>query len=285
MAVKTAYGPKGLAMQTREMGKTGAACAAMLVAIAISVIPAAIAQNDVAKPQPMAKDADPDWEVATVRPSDPNDNGHQHISLRGRHVMLLDHTVDDILLIGFGVQKGQLVGEPDWAKTERWNVDGVPDVEGEPSMRQLQEMMQKILVERFGLKLHHEQREMPVFALTVAKGGPKMTPNLSDPTGWFDQQNSIGNGRDVEALKNASMTDLAHILQFRVDRPVVDQTGLKGRYDLKLQWSTDEAQTTQTDALPGLFTALTEQIGLKLEPVKAPADVLVIDQVQKPSPN
>ena len=257
----------------------------MLAAIAISVIPTAIAQNDLAKPQPMAKDADPDWEVATVRPSDPNDNGHQHINLRGRHVMLLDHTVDDILLIGFGVQKSQLVGEPDWAKTERWNVDGVPDVEGEPSMRQLQEMMQKILVERFGLKLHHEQREISVFALTVAKGGPKMTPNPSDPTGWFDQQNSIGNGRDVEALKNASMTDLAHILQFRVDRPVVDQTGLKGRYDLKLQWSTDEAQTTQTDELPGLFTALTEQIGLKLEPVRAPADVLVIDQVQKPSPN
>jgi uncharacterized protein (TIGR03435 family) len=81
------------------------------------------------------------------------------------------------------------------------------------------------------------------------------------------------------------MRDLATILQFRVDRPVVDQTDLKGRYDLKLQWSTDEAQTTQPDALPGLFTAIQEQIGLKLEPVKAPADVLVIDQVEKPSPN
>jgi uncharacterized protein (TIGR03435 family) len=272
-------------MQTGRTGRARGACAAMLAAITFCVMPAGITQSDVAKPQPMAKDADPDWEVATVRPSDPNDNGHQHINLRGRHVMLLDHTVDDILLIGFGVQKSQLAGEPDWAKTERWNVDGVPDVEGEPSMRQLQAMMQKILVERFGLKLHHEQREMPVFALTVARGGPKMTPNLSDPNGWFDQQNSVGNGRDVEALKNASMRDLATILQFRVDRPVVDQTDLKGRYDLKLQWSTDEAQTTQPDALPGLFTAIQEQIGLKLEPVKAPADVLVIDQVEKPSPN
>jgi uncharacterized protein (TIGR03435 family) len=101
----------------------------------------------------------------------------------------------------------------------------------------------------------------------------------------MDQQNSAANGRDVESLKNASMPDLAEILQFRVDRPVLDQTGLKGRYDFQLQWSTDEAQTTQPDAPPGLFTAIQEQIGLRLEPVKAPADVLVIDHIEKPSPN
>ena len=209
----------------------------------------------------------------------------QHIRLRGRHVMLLDHTVEDILLIGYGVQKSQLAGEPDWVKTEKWDVDGVPDVDGEPDMRQLREMMQKILKERFGMELHREQREMPVFALTVAKGGPKMTPNTSDPNGWMDQQNSAANGRDVENLKNASMPDLAEILQFRCNRPVVDQTGLKGRYDFKLQWTIDEARTTDADALPGLFTAIQEQIGLKLEPVKAQAGVLVIDHVERPSEN
>jgi len=239
-----------------------------------------------AKPQMMAKDADPDWEVATVKPSDPNDPNGQYIRLRGRHVMLLDHTVEDILLIGYGVQKSQLVGEPDWVKTEKWDVDGVPDVEGEPSMRQLREMMQKILKERFGMELHREQREMPVFALAVAKGGPKMTPNTSDPNGWVDQQNSAANGRDVENLKNASMPDLAEILQFRTSRPVVDQTGLKGRYDFRLQWTTDESKApTDGSAPPGLFTAIQEQIGLKLEPVKAQADVLVVDHVERPSAN
>ena len=238
-----------------------------------------------AKPQMMAKDADPDWEVATVRPSDPSDTNGQHIRLRGRHVMLFDHTVEDILLIGYGVQKSQLVGEPDWVKTEKWDVDGVPDVQGQPDLRQLREMMQKILTQRFGMELHREQREMPVFALTVAKGGPKMTPNTSDPNGWMDQQNSAANGRDVENLKNASMPDLAEILQFRCNRPVVDQTGLKGRYDFKLQWTIDEARTTDADAPPGLFTAIQEQIGLKLEPVKAQAEVLVIDHVERPSAN
>ena len=233
----------------------------------------------------MAKDADPDWEVATVRPSNPNDTAGQHIRLPGRHVLLLDTTVEQFLLIGYGVQKSQLAGEPDWVKTEKWDVDGVPDVEGEPSLRQLQGMMRKILAERFGLLLHREQREMPVFALTVTKGGAKMIANATDPNGWMDQQNGGINGRHVEALKNASMADLALILQFHVDRPVVDQTGLKGRYDFKLQWTVDEAQTTAPDAPPGLFTAIQEQIGLKLEPVKAPADVLVIDKVERPGAN
>jgi uncharacterized protein (TIGR03435 family) len=263
----------------------------LTVLTAAALLPFGIARaqgtagNGTPKPQMMATDAEPDWEVATVRPSNPDDTNGQRIRFRGRYVMILDHTVEDILLIAYGVQKSQLAGEPDWVKTERWDVDGVPDAEGEPNMRQLQAMMQKILVGRFELKLHREQRVMSVFALTVAKGGPKMTPDASDPNGWINQQNSAANGRDVENLNNASMPDLGQILQFRVNRPVVDQTGLKGRYDFKLQWTTDEAQTTQPDAPPGLFTAIQEQIGLKLEPVKAPADVLVIDNVQRPGAN
>jgi uncharacterized protein (TIGR03435 family) len=119
----------------------------------------------------------------------------------------------------------------------------------------------------------------------VAKGGPKMTPNASDPNGMLDQQNDGRNGRDVEKLKNASMSDLAQILQFRVGRPVIDRTGLKGRYDFNLQWTTDESRTPAADAPPGIFTSIQEQIGLKLSPVKAPADVLVVDAVERPGAN
>ena len=89
----------------------------------------------------------------------------------------------------------------------------------------------------------------------------------------------------VEALKNASMADLAMILQFHVDRPVVDKTELKGRYDFKLQWTLDDVQTAAPDAPPELFTAIQEQIGLKLERVRSPADVLVIDKVERPGAN
>lgn len=262
------------------------------VAVAILVLFGTTARTargqDAAKPAPpkmMAVDADPDWEVATVKPSDPNDPAGQHMNVRGRHLMLLDTTVEQFLLLGYGVQKSQLADLPDWATTRRWNVEGVPDVEGKPSWKQLQGMIRKILAERFGLQLHHERREMAVYALTVAKGGPKMVANTGDPNGWMQQQNGENNGWHVEALKNTSMADLALILQFHVDRPVVDQTGLKGRYDFKLQWTIDDASTTAPDAPPGLFTAIQDQIGLKLQRVKAPADVLVIDKVERPGPN
>ena len=244
--------------------------------------------QDAGKPVPvkaMAMEADPDWEVATVKTSDPNEMRGQHIRLQGRQVMLLDTTVEQFLLLGYGVQQSQLAGEPEWAKTTRWDVNGVSDVEGQPSWRQLQGMIRKILAERFGLQLHHEQREMAVFALMVAKSGPKLIANTSDPNGWMDQQNAETSGRHVEALKNTSMADLALILQFHVDRPVVDQTGLKGRYDFKLQWALDDAQTAAPDAPPELFTAIQEQIGLKLERVRSPADVLVIDKVERPGAN
>ena len=244
--------------------------------------------QDAGKPVPvkaMAKDANPDWEVATVKASDPGDTRGQHINLQGRRVVLLDTTVEQFLLLSYGVQQSQLAGLPGWAKMVRWDVDGVSDVEGQPSWKQLQGMIQKILTERFGLQMHHEQWEMAVFALTVAKGGPKMIADTSDPNGWMDQQNGEANGRHVEDLKNASMADLALILQFHVDRPLVDQTGLKGRYDFKLQWTVDDAQTAAADAPPGLFTAIQDQIGLKLERVKAPADVVVIDKVERPGAN
>jgi uncharacterized protein (TIGR03435 family) len=233
----------------------------------------------------MPKDADPDWEVATVRPSNPTDPGGQRVRLTGRHVLLLNTTVEQFLQLGYGIQKRQLEGEPQWAKTERWNVDGVTEVEGEPNWAQIQTLMRKILAERFGLKLHDEQREMPVYSMTVGMGGPKMRPNTSDPNGLMDQQNNSGNGRDVEALRNASMADLTTILQFRIGRPVVDHTELKGRYDFTLQWTTDESQLPQPDAPPGIFTAIQEQIGLKLESVKDQAKVLVVDALERPSEN
>jgi uncharacterized protein (TIGR03435 family) len=246
--------------------------------------------QDGGKPQqvkPMALGADPDWEVATVKESNPDDTRGQHISMDGRHLMLLDTTVEQFLLLGYSVQESQLAGVPEWAKTTKWNVDGITDVEGMPSLKQVQGLIRKILTERFGLKLHPEQRELAVFALRPAKGGPKLVANTSDPNGLLEQQNGSSGGRHVESLKNTSMAELALILQFHVDRPVVDQTGLKGRYDFKLQWALDDAPTTEpaADAPPGLFTAIQDQLGLKLEAVRAPAEVLVIDTVEKPGAN
>lgn len=261
--------------------------AAVLVVLGMAVRRDASAQ-DSAKPLPtktMAKDAEPDWDVAAVRASDLADTRGQHINLQGSHVLLLDTTVEQLLLLGFGVQQSQLVNLPEWARTAKWDVNGVPNVQGQPGLKQIQGLMRKILAERFGLQLHHEERELPVFALQVAKGGPRLALNTSAPDGLLDQQNSEDSTRHVEDLKNTSMSELALILQFHVNRPIVDQTLLKGRYDFKVQWSPSDAPNPAPDALPDLFTALREQIGLKLERVKAPTDVLVIDKVEKPDAN
>jgi uncharacterized protein (TIGR03435 family) len=175
---------------------------------------------------------------------------------------------------------------PEWAKTEHFDADGVPDVVGEANAKQFRSLLRKLLEERFGLKGHQEQREMAVYALRVAKGGPKMGPSQGDPDALpEDAGGTDEKGRQVRTYANVSMAELAAMLQFHVDRPVVDQTGLTGRYDFKLTWTVEEGNATLPDAPPGLFTAIQEQIGLKLEPVKAMADMLVIDKVERPGAN
>ena len=237
------------------------------------------------KPSMMAKDADPDWDVVTVRPSDPNATNAK-FDRRGRELIIENETLETILMFGYGLQKSQIAGAPDWVKTERFNADGVPDVDGQLTIQQFQSMVRKLLTERFGLKAHNEQREMPVFALRLSKDGPKLTPSKSDPATKPNQQ--VNNGPGYRALRftNFSMPALALMMLPYVDRPVVDQTGLNGQYDFNLSYTYDETRApTDGTAPPSLFTAIQEQMGLKLEPVKAPVEVLVVEAVERPSAN
>jgi uncharacterized protein (TIGR03435 family) len=243
------------------------------------------ADGDAAKPKMMAPDADPGWEVVTVRPSDPNDQNNK-FDVQGRHAMIESHTVEIMLMFAYNLQKSQIAGLPEWVKTDRWNVDGVPDVDGQPDVPQFQSMVRKLLEQRFGLKEHMEEREMPVFALTVAKDGPKLTPSKGDPNGMPRQDVNGGNGERRLQFFNTSMKDMTLLMLLEVDRPIVDRTGLKGRYDFKLNYTNDESRApTDGSAPPGLFTAIQEQDGLKLDPVKAMAPVLVVDAVERPSAN
>lgn len=235
----------------------------------------------------MAKDADPDWDVVTVKARDPNDpSGNASIGMKGSQFALINRTVETMLMAGYGVQKSQIVGAPHWIETEKWDVQGVPDVLGRPSLKQMQSLIRKVLAERFGLKLHRDSKELSVYAITVAKGGEKMVRSMGDPNGLPDENDNASNGLVTMRVTNMPMTDFAMIFQFFLDRPAVDQTGLTGRYDFQLKWTPDEGRVAADgNAPPGLFTAIQEQIGLKLEPVKAPALVLMIDAVQRASGN
>jgi uncharacterized protein (TIGR03435 family) len=237
------------------------------------------------KPAMMAKDADPDWEVVTVKAVD-SDDPSSGFQVLGRQIFMERESVSSMVEFGYGIHRKQIAGAPEWAESQRWNVEGVPNVAGRPDMQQYESLVRKILAERFGLKVHRETRELPVYALTVAKDRPKVVKSKGDPNGSLDMHDRINAGQRRIQVTNGSIADMALILKFYTDRPVVDQTGLSGRYDFQLAWTFDETRApTDGSAAPSLFTAVQEQLGLKLEPVKAAADVLVIDKVERPGAN
>jgi uncharacterized protein (TIGR03435 family) len=248
-------------------------------------------------PKNMPADANPGFDVATIKPSQPNRPG-KGFGFRGRSFLTFNTNVNDLIAFAYGLHAKQIIGAPDWFGADLYDIDGVPDVEGRPSHRQMALMVQKLLADRFKLTFHHEKRELSVYILTVAAGGPKMEKTsvpAGDPTQGFGFR-ALG---DL-SVRNLNMADFASWMQSGVmDKPVVDQTGLTDKYDFHLKWTPDESQfaqfrgagvtvppsTDDPNAPPSLYTAIQEQIGIKITPGKAQDDVIVIDHVEKPSAN
>ncbi len=255
------------------------------VAVLLPGVLAVCAQDKPARPlMPMARDADPAFEVAVIKPTDPDDR-NQGFRLNGRRIFIENNTMTSIICFAYSIQKTQIVNAPQWFDEQPWNIDGVPDTEGAPNWHQYRLMLQKLLSTRFGLVMHRDKRELSVYAITVAKGGPKLEKSKSDPDARSDQSgHGIGPAQYMK-FTNDSMIDFAQFMQLMGDRPVVDQTNLPGRYDFTLLWTPDVMRNTPTDTAPGLFTAVQEQLGLKLAAMRAPTDVFVIDAVTRPTQN
>lgn len=242
---------------------------------------------------PMAADAKPGFEVATIKPAPPDEKG-KLFGFNGSRVKTVNTTLLDLITFAYGVQQKQVIDGPDWMSTIKWDIDGQPDLPGAPSRDQLRGMFQKLLADRFQLAFHKDQKEMSAYLLTVSKTGSKMKVNTGDPK---DLPALFFRGLGVLTVNNATMEDFCGLMQTAVlDRPVVDRTGLTGKYDFLLKWTPDESQfggmgikvpppTDATDAPPPLFTALPEQTGLKLDSGKVQVPVLVMDKVEKPSDN
>ena len=233
----------------------------------------------------MAKDANPQFEVATIKAADPA-NQSQGFHTRGRRVFVENERLADVVSVAYGVHRAQIVDAPTWFDHDRFDIEGFPDQPGYPDLRQMQGMLRKLLEERFGLKLRRDRRELPVYAITVAKGGAKIRKSAGDPNGLPDQTGYGQNGQQVVKFTNVSMSDMALEMQGFLERPVVDTTGLQGRYDFTLTWTPSVAAGSEGAATaPGIFTAVQEQLGLRLQPVKAPAEVLVIEHAERASAN
>jgi uncharacterized protein (TIGR03435 family) len=243
--------------------------------------------------KPMAADANPSFEVATIKPSKPDTPG-KGFRVQGRAFSTVNTSLVDLIGFAYGVHPRQITGGAAWMESDRYDISAKPDGEGMPNDRQWKSMLQKLLKERFKLTFHNDKKELSVYSLVMVKTGHKLTPSAGDPNGLP----GVGFRRLGDLIaRNATMTDFAGTMQgTALDRPVLDQTLIKGRFDFTLTWTPDEFQFTNLgvkvpttadnpNAPPDLYTAIQQQLGLKLEPTKLPTEVLVIDKVEKPSEN
>lgn len=247
------------------------------------------------KVAPMAEDADPTFEVVTIKPTGPGVS-EKYFRVYGRRFMTQDTSLADLMEVAYGVHPEQIMGAPAWVSEEKFDVVGVPDGVGEPNGRQWTGMLQKMLAGRFGLQFHHAKKELSVYVISLEKGGAKgFTASEGTnplPSLEFD---SVAGGLMLPA-RNATMGQFAQMMQTVVlDRPVVDQTGMVGRFDFQLKFTPDETQfgghpprvggLDASEAAPELSEAMEQQLGLRLGTQRIPVDVLVLDRVERPSAN
>ncbi len=254
--------------------------------------------------QPAAKPVK--FEVASIKPSDPNAKGSSIMTdkvggLRGENM-----PIRALVTMAYGIRDFQLSGAPGWLSTERYDIAAKPEaVEKAPEPpdphdmtddqrkirdEQWKERVRDLLAVRFGLVIHKEVKEEQIYHLVVGKGGSKLT-EVTTPGPRQGMSMNTGRAQGFAA----PMKMLADNLASTVGRPVVDMTGLTGKYDWKLEWTPDPgiaipgpntSQQQPVDAPgPTIFTAVQEQLGLKLETARGPVDTWVIDKIEHPSQN
>jgi uncharacterized protein (TIGR03435 family) len=232
-----------------------------------------------------AQTSAPAFAAATIKPTGPSSDGHTHINYPpGDRFSATNITVLALMQWAYSMPERQILEGPAWLGSTRFDIQAMADngdamkrlTSGED--RELKyRMVQALLADRFQLKLHHETRALATYDLVVAKGGSKL--QLTHSNG-----KSIGVGRSYFNGQGLATTMIAEELSSITGRVVIDKTNLTGRYDLKLQWTPDNDAVTDNSA-PSLFTAIQEQLGLKLESAKEPVPVLVIEHIEPPGAN
>src|SRR6185437_11150533 len=235
----------------------------------------------------------PSFEAASIKP---NNSGENFISVRlvpGGSVRALNATLESLITTAWQIPDFELADVPGWAKSERWDIEakGSGDAPPPETLRKLQ----TLLADRFHLRVHTGTREMPVYALLIAKSGPKLPPSREecfDPTAGIPPPSLMarpcgGFNRSPNQLLGARDTtaNLAQVLAKTLGRSVIDRTGLTATFDVTLKWTPDNLLPDTDNDAGSMFTALQEQLGLRLESQKGPVNVLVIDSAERASPN
>lgn len=246
----------------------------------------------------------PSFEVATIKKSRAGDPPWGPNFRPGKFIERAQ-TINLVISLAYNVYPLKIFGAPSWVSSERYDIQAkesdatAEELRNLPRAKAMEEqalLLQSLLADRFGLKVSHQTRELPVYALVVAKSGPKLHQVMPD-----DKRPHVQLGAGQLTFRACPMASVVTVMSNVMHRTVLDQTGLKGNYDFTVQWNRNQTMSGMprepgggspaSDAAsldssgPSFFTALREQLGLKLESKKAPVDVIVIDHIERPTEN
>lgn len=239
-----------------------------------------------------------EFDVATVKANAANDNRFMIRPLPGGGLTITGVPLKMLIMEAYDVRTFQVSGGPGWMSTERWDIQAKAEgVQGQLPIGQTLKMLQALITDRFKLEVHHETREMTVYALVVGKNGSKLTPHTGEPPQPGER---LRVRRGTLTVKQGGIATLVRQLTLQVGRRVIDKTGLTGEYDFTLEWAPEPGQggpesiglpptleplQASDSKGPSIFTAVQEQLGLRLDAQKGPVDIIVIDRVEKPNEN
>lgn len=226
------------------------------------------------------------FEVVSIKP-DATGGTSNRTSIDKHRFVGTNLTIKNLILLAYKVQEYQIIGVPPALASLRFDIEAKADDQTKPE--QIADMIKSMLVDRFKLRLHHENRELPVYALLPAKSGSKLKQNTTG-----SENHSSRTLRGKMYGQNMPIDTLVTLLSNELDRMVIDRTGLIGNFDWALEWSAEASRAAVAPDTggpateptgPSIFTAVQEQLGLRLEATKAPLDALIIDGVEQPSEN
>ena len=261
-----------------------------------NILPAVMTATLIASGQTPQRPQFEQFEVATIKPTGPQPGGRWIRMQSVDRFEVRNHAVRTLIAAAFDMSPQAISGGPTWVDSDHWDIQAKTPGNIRPNLNQQMGMLRDLLRERFKLTFHREQKRMRIYSLTVAKGGPKLKESQvstdASPAGPPPLVFVLSPTVIRLPARYATMSELASLLQRSpLERPVVDQTGLAGRYDFDLEFAPDERlwggmleRPDNTDK-PDLFKALQEQIGLRLEATTGSVETIVIDTVEQPSAN
>ena len=222
------------------------------------------------------------FEVASIKLHLPPIRISADPRVKGNRVTGIASTLEDMITVAYHVRYDQIAGGPGWASSDHYDLEAKAEGDAPITDAQMRPMLQNLLAERFQLKIHRESKEVPMYSLVVAKNGPKFHESAPDeaPKGSIMANSS---GMHMEAAKETMESLALMITGNGAERPVMDKTGLTGKYTFKLEWT--RGMPGVESSSPALTVALEDQLGLKLVPTKGMSQIIVIDHAEKPTAN